>query len=208
MTAASMDSPAPYEPRPVASWRTNSTLHSYPSTPSTSVHDYTPTSAPLRYTPELEALPPLIQSDPTSTMGTPVSPPASLCSRPLHHSLDFSNTSTAPLDPRLSSPYDQCMEYIPRSSSIASSRRSPPRSDGESSIEKDQEIAFLLRWFSEGPGNWMDLFDLGTYFSSYVPAKACENPLLKYAACACAAKSLARATKRQPAPGGNVTCFL
>jgi hypothetical protein len=39
----------------------------------------------------------------------------------------------------------------------------------------------------------MDLFDLGTYFASYVPVKARDNPLLKYAAVACAAKALARA---------------
>lgn len=38
----------------------------------------------------------------------------------------------------------------------------------------------------------MDLFDLGTYFSSHVPIKALTHPLLKYAACACAAKQLGR----------------
>jgi hypothetical protein len=72
-------------------------------------------------------------------------------------------------------------------------------------IEKDHEIAFLLRWFSEGPGYWMDLFDLGTYFASYVPVKARENPLLKYAAVACAAKALARVQGRKPVMGGSVT---
>lgn len=69
--------------------------------------------------------------------------------------------------------------------------------------EKDHEIAFLLRWFSEGPGYWMDLFDLGTYFASYVPVKARENPLLKYAAVACAAKALARVQGRKPVMGGS-----
>lgn len=71
--------------------------------------------------------------------------------------------------------------------------------------EKDHEIAFLLRWFSEGPGYWMDLFDLGTYFASYVPVKARENPLLKYAAVACAAKALARVQGRKPVMGGSAT---
>jgi hypothetical protein len=52
----------------------------------------------------------------------------------------------------------------------------------------------------------MDLFDLGTYFASYVPVKARENPLLKYAAVACAAKALARAQGRKPVMGDNVTC--
>jgi hypothetical protein len=44
----------------------------------------------------------------------------------------------------------------------------------------------------------MDLFDFGTYFSSYVPVKALENPLLKYAAVAYAAKALARVQSRRP----------
>jgi hypothetical protein len=40
----------------------------------------------------------------------------------------------------------------------------------------------------------MDLFDFGTHFSSHVPIKALTNPLLKCAACACAAKQLGRIT--------------
>jgi hypothetical protein len=51
----------------------------------------------------------------------------------------------------------------------------------------------------------MDLYDLGTYFASYVPVQARENPLLKYAAVACAAKSLARVQGRKPVMGGSVT---
>ena len=51
----------------------------------------------------------------------------------------------------------------------------------------------------------MDLFDLGTYFASYVPVKARENPLLKYAAVACAAKALARVQGRKPVMGGSAT---
>jgi len=51
----------------------------------------------------------------------------------------------------------------------------------------------------------MDLFDLGTYFSSYVPVKAQENPLLKYAALAYSAKALARVHGRKPIMGGSVT---
>jgi hypothetical protein len=71
-------------------------------------------------------------------------------------------------------------------------------------MQSDHEIAFLLRSFSEGPGYWMDLFDFGTYFASYVPAKACENLLLKYAAVACAAKALARVDGRKPVMGGSI----
>lgn len=39
----------------------------------------------------------------------------------------------------------------------------------------------------------MDLFDHSAYFSSYVPVQARSDPLLKHAACACAAKQLSRA---------------
>jgi hypothetical protein len=198
MSASSMDSPAPFEPWPAATWRTTNNFHSHPSTPSSMGPDYAPTSVPMCYTPELDALPSLTQSAPTSAVGTPISPPASLCYRRIHPIVDYSNSSTPPpIDPRLNSPYDPSTDFMPRSSSIASSRRSPPRSDRESPIEKDHEIAFLLRYFSEGPGYWMDLYDLGTYFASYVPVKARENPLLKYAAVACAAKALARVQGRR-----------
>jgi hypothetical protein len=192
-----MDSPAPFEPWPLATWRTANNFHSHPSTPCSMGPEYAPTSVPMCYTPELEALPSLTQSTPTSAAGTPISPPASLCNRRIHPIVDYTNSTTPPpIDPRLNSPYDAPADYIPRSSSIASSRRSPPRSDRECAIDIDHEIAFLLRHFSEGPGYWMDLYDLGTYFASYVPVKARENPLLKYAAVACAAKALARAQGR------------
>lgn len=49
----------------------------------------------------------------------------------------------------------------------------------------------------------MDLFDLGTYFASYVPVRALFNPLLKYAACAYAAKQLGR-VRGAKAPMGSV----
>ena len=207
MSASSMDSPAPFEPRVLPTWRTSSSFHSHPSTPSSLGPECAPTSIPMCYTPELEALPLLMQSAPTSAVGTPISPPASLCNRRTYPIIDYTaSTTPPPIDPRLHSPYDPSADYMPRSSSIASSRRSPPRSDGgESMIEMDHEIAFLLRWFSEGPGYWMDLFDLGTYFASYVPVKARENPLLKYAAVACAAKTLARVQGRKPVMGGSVT---
>jgi hypothetical protein len=51
----------------------------------------------------------------------------------------------------------------------------------------------------------MDLYDIGTYFASYVPVKARENPLLKYAAVACAAKSLARVQGRKTSMGRSAT---
>ncbi|GAB1194255.1 hypothetical protein APSETT444_003499 [Aspergillus pseudonomiae] len=51
----------------------------------------------------------------------------------------------------------------------------------------------------------MDLFDLGTYFASYVPAKARSNPLLRYAACAYAAKQLGRVKGARPPTGEFVS---
>jgi hypothetical protein len=204
MSASSMDSPAPFESWPLPTWRTSNNFHSHPSTPSSMGPEYAPTSVPMCYTPELEALPPLMRSAPTSAVGTPISPPATLCSRRIHPVTDYSTSTTPPpIDPRLNNPYDPSTDYMPRASSIASSRRSPPRSDGDFMLDKDHEITFLLRYFSEGPGNWMDLFDLGTYFASYVPAKARDNPLLKYAAVACAAKALAGAQGRKPTMGGS-----
>jgi hypothetical protein len=113
--------------------------------------------------------------------------------------MDWTGSMTPPpIDPRLASPFEPFTEYIPRSTSISSSRRSPPRSDCESLAGQDHEIAFLLRYFCEGPGRWMDLFDLGTYYASYIPVQARENPLLKYSAVACAAKALARVQIRNP----------
>lgn len=51
----------------------------------------------------------------------------------------------------------------------------------------------------------MDLFDLGTYFASYVPVRAISNPLLKYAACAYAAKQLGRVKGAKAQMGGVCT---
>lgn len=48
----------------------------------------------------------------------------------------------------------------------------------------------------------MDLFDLGTYFASCVPVRARLNPLLKYAACAYAAKQLGRVKGAKAKMGG------
>lgn len=201
-----MDSPPQFEHRLLPSWRTHSSFHSVTSTPSSSGPEMAPTSVPMCYTPDLEALPALIQSPPMSTVGTPISPPASLCNRRIHPIVEYSTSSTPPpIDPRLTSPFNPSADYTARTGSMPGMRRSPPRSDAESLTGKDHEIAFLLRWFSEGPGYWMDLFDLGTYFASYVPVKARENPLLKYAAVACAAKALSRVQGRKPVMGGSVT---
>jgi hypothetical protein len=66
----------------------------------------------------------------------------------------------------------------------------------------DREVSFLLRHFGEITGQWMDLFDLECYFGHLVPVQALSNPLLKYSACAYAAKQLGRVNGRKAIIGG------
>jgi Fungal specific transcription factor domain len=51
----------------------------------------------------------------------------------------------------------------------------------------------------------MDLYDQGCYFARLVPVQALSNPLLRYSACAYAAKQLSRVQGRKAIVGGNVT---
>jgi hypothetical protein len=168
------------------------------------------TSVPMCFTPELEAIPYLdqssmLQSPPTSSVGTPIEPSLSLPNSHMYSFLDHVNSGTPPpIDPLLSSLFAPLTDQIPRSS-VPTPCQTPSYAGIDIISDRDHEIAFLLRWFSEGPGYWMDLFDLGTYFSSYVPVKAQDNPLLKYAAIAYAAKALARIQGRKPVMGGSVS---
>lgn len=69
-------------------------------------------------------------------------------------------------------------------------------------------FSFCLFWYLGYKGHVlklycrMDLFDLGTYFGSYAPVRALNNPLLKYAICAFAAKQLGL-VKVKKAPAGG-----
>lgn len=211
MSVTSRDSPAPFERRSFTSWPRATNLDNVTSTPSSTgpeMHLHAANNGPLCFTPEADAVPSRERSSlispPTSSVGTPLSPSVSLPNPPPHSLLSHPASMTPPpIDPRLSSPFES--GQIPRSSSIAASRRAPSHAGMETMAERDHEIAFLLRCFSEGPGYWMDLFDLGRYFSSYVPVKARENPLLKYAAVAYSAKALARVQGRKPVMGGSTT---
>jgi hypothetical protein len=51
----------------------------------------------------------------------------------------------------------------------------------------------------------MDLFDLGCYFAHHVPVQALSNPLLRFSACAYAAKQLGRVRGRKAVVGGIVS---
>lgn len=96
---------------------------------------------------------------------------------------DSSSPAATPLDPALITP-------------------SSPNTDFNA--VSDHEVAFLLRHFGETAGQWMDLFDLGCYFGHLVPVQALTNPLLKYSACAYAAKQLGRVRGRKAIIGGLV----
>jgi hypothetical protein len=50
----------------------------------------------------------------------------------------------------------------------------------------------------------MDLFDLGCYFAHIVPVQAVANPLLRYSACAYAAKQLGRVRGKKAIVGGTI----
>lgn len=67
------------------------------------------------------------------------------------------------------------------------------------------ELAFLLRDYSERPGLWMDLFDLGLFFATKVPVLATTCPLLLYACASLSAKSLGRVNGRKPIMGGQAS---
>ena len=71
-------------------------------------------------------------------------------------------------------------------------------------VVSEHEVAFLLRHFGETTGQWMDLFDLGCYFGHLAPVQAISNPLLKYSACAYAAKQLWRVQGRKAVVGDIV----
>ncbi|KAF7595248.1 hypothetical protein BBP40_006748 [Aspergillus hancockii] len=140
-----------------------------------------------------------------STIPGQPSPPVSISpSNTANNNINFLLNPSQSLSPQL----DSNMQHAPaRRSSSLTARSAASRGTGAGDlkpdlpVETDHEIMFLLRHFSESPGLWMDLFDLGTYFASYVPVRARTNPLLRYAACAYAAKQLGRVKRAKPPVG-------
>lgn len=65
-----------------------------------------------------------------------------------------------------------------------------PTAHEEDSYQDRCEIAFFLRHFSEGPGQWMDICGGKSYFSQNAVVLAHWSPLVRYAACALGAKQL------------------
>ncbi|KAF2199617.1 hypothetical protein GQ43DRAFT_450135 [Delitschia confertaspora ATCC 74209] len=138
----------------------------------------------------------VLQPLPMSSIGTPSSLPSTNLS-----SIPTNVPSTPPST--LPSPLSTLSTRLSRSSSL--NRQSPSLAGSDCTPAQDHEMAFLLRHFSEGPGSWMDLFDLGNYFASYIPVKARENSLLKYAAVSCSAKALARVQGKKVVLGRSVS---
>lgn len=64
--------------------------------------------------------------------------------------------------------------------------------------EREHEMAFLIRHFSESLGPWMDLFDCEKHFAQLVPLKALRDALLKNSIAAVAAKQLGRVRGSRP----------
>ncbi|KAE8422600.1 hypothetical protein BDV36DRAFT_210219 [Aspergillus pseudocaelatus] len=67
-------------------------------------------------------------------------------------------------------------------------------------------VSYLLRHFKQEPGQWMDLFDTTSYFSSKVPVIATSKTLLKSAVCALAAKHLRHVCRVMSQAGVDPGC--
>ncbi|PIA91851.1 hypothetical protein CB0940_09484 [Cercospora beticola] len=67
--------------------------------------------------------------------------------------------------------------------------------------ERDHEMAYLIRHFTEAIGPWMDLFDRDKHFTHLVPLKALRDALLRNAIAAVAAKQLGRVKGQKPFTG-------
>ncbi|KAL4927250.1 uncharacterized protein BDV17DRAFT_299196 [Aspergillus undulatus] len=127
-------------------------------------------------------------------MPAQISPPVSI------HSDNGSNTNIHFLlnpSQSISPPIDPTIQRTPDSSGSPLAVRSTDNI-AEELVETDYEMTFLLRHFSEVLGPWMDLYDFGTHFASQIPIQALRNPLLKYAACAQAAKQIGHVSVARP----------
>ncbi|KAJ5812456.1 Zn(II)2Cys6 transcription factor [Penicillium riverlandense] len=101
-----------------------------------------------------------------------------------------------PMSAKISPESPELTDNYPRSQSCTLQKDSP--------VQTDPEVSFLLRHFSEQPGKWLDLYFLDSYFETEVPMKALTHPLLKYAACAYAAKHLSRTRQKTDCPRAPV----
>ncbi|EMC97336.1 hypothetical protein BAUCODRAFT_33056 [Baudoinia panamericana UAMH 10762] len=81
----------------------------------------------------------------------------------------------------------------------------PPEGQAKTSAliadEREHEMAYLIRHFTEALGPWMDLFDQDKHFGHLVPLKALRDALLRNAIAAVAAKQLGRVKGVKPFVG-------
>ncbi|KAI4730917.1 hypothetical protein E4T49_01347 [Aureobasidium sp. EXF-10728] len=106
-----------------------------------------------------------------------------------------SGSFSPPIDPRLDTELSEtCLNLLEPQADSGS---------GDFDPKNDEDVSFLLRHFSEGPGEWMDLFDLGSFFAVDVPLKAASSPLLLYASIALSAKALGRTRITSQHPKGS-----
>lgn len=112
MSVTSMD-PSPRRASQLSSsWRQQSAFPSVTSTPSAMGLDIIPTSALLRYTPELDFLTPLSQSPCLS--GTPIPPPPSYLHSRMYPNVDYVHHSTpSPKDSCLKKPFEHVQTIFP-----------------------------------------------------------------------------------------------
>ncbi|KAL4812250.1 hypothetical protein BDW67DRAFT_170427 [Aspergillus spinulosporus] len=89
-----------------------------------------------------------------------------------------------------SPPLPECVQAERVSLASTSKRPEDATNQPEETYHDRCEIAFFLRHFSEGPGQWMDFCGDQSYFSQNVVALSHRSPLVRYAACALAAKQL------------------
>ncbi|KAJ5156844.1 hypothetical protein N7492_009647 [Penicillium capsulatum] len=111
----------------------------------------------------------------------------------------------SPISPNAAMAFHPSLESIgPRDRSeyhpITSGEGGSPQSDREEfqhifselMTGTEHELAFLARHYAEVIGPWLDLSDTENFFSVYVPIRAINSPVLKYAVAALAAKQLGR----------------
>ncbi|KAL2825733.1 hypothetical protein BDW59DRAFT_69656 [Aspergillus cavernicola] len=105
-----------------------------------------------------------------------------------HHATDNPATCTEypARDPSLSNGCSPISQHNAQPSAIF--YHAPSQDDD--TYEDRCEITFFLRHFSEGPGRWMDVYGGQSYFSQQIVLLAHRSPLVRYAACALAAKQL------------------
>ena len=104
---------------------------------------------------------------------------------PVEYGMNEVSRLSPPIDPQLSNDLSSSVRTSGEAIGLDTSML-------EEEMKNDDDVPFLLRYFSESPGAWMDLFDLNSFFAVDVPVKASSCPLLLYAAIALSAKALGR----------------